>query len=192
MRDFKELLTGQGEDLFHKNMRKFGATVVESHQAFKDIKEGGNGGSADGGADEWIVAVVSDNANANPNAAMVVAMLGAPMFFPKGDALQIVAGKKDNIMYLSIITSAEAVINFYAEGGASSKSLVGAAIKRGATMNDVGDGKVRTFNNEEDYKNILLDVCLLSGYNVTMADVENSVKFLSQNELMAMMANYGA
>lgn len=47
MRDFKELLTGQGEDLFHKNMRKFGATVVESHQAFKDIKEGGNGGSAE-------------------------------------------------------------------------------------------------------------------------------------------------
>lgn len=58
MRDFKELLTGQGEDLFHKNMRKFGATVIESHQAFKDIKEGnteggGSEGSASGGGDNY-------------------------------------------------------------------------------------------------------------------------------------------
>ena len=49
MRDFKELLIGQGKDLFHKNMRKFGATVLESHQAFKDIEEGNIEGGGNGG-----------------------------------------------------------------------------------------------------------------------------------------------
>ena len=49
MRDFKRLMTEQGEDLFHKNMKRFGATVRESHKAYKDIKYGNIGGS-DGGS----------------------------------------------------------------------------------------------------------------------------------------------
>lgn len=48
MRDFKRLMTEQGEDLFHKNMRKFGATVRESHKAYKDIKYCNIGGSGSG------------------------------------------------------------------------------------------------------------------------------------------------
>ena len=149
-----------------------------------DLVGSGGGGSASG-ADEWIVAIASDNANANLDVAMVAASLGASIIFPKGDSLPIVENVDGK--FVSITTPKENLGDVY-----ESHVALGAAIKRGATMNDVGDGKVRTFNNEEDYKNILLDVCLLSGYDVTMADVENSVKFLSQNELMAIMANYGA
>ena len=142
-----------------------------------------SGGGSASGADEWIVAIGDENGN--PNVGFMVASLGFPQFFPKGDSLQIVENVDKK--FVSITTPKDDLSYVY-----QSFVTLGAAIKRGATMNDMGDGKIRTFNNEEDYKNILLDMCLSSGYDVTMADVENSVKFLSQNELMAMMANYGA
>ena len=145
----------------------------------------GNGGG--GGADEWIVAIPNQNISEELyDIAAVVQGIGSPAFFPKGSTLQIVDG---NGRYLTIITPQDDVSNILK----GSHYLCGAAIKKGATMNDIlGDGKIRTFNNEEDYKNILLELCQMSGVAVTMADIELAVKFLSQNELMGMMANYEA
>lgn len=149
---------------------------------------GGNsgGGTAPSAADEWIVAIANeDNPNVNMNIAMLVVGICNLNGFQKGDCLQIVRDSSGN-KFVSVITPLEDLSDAF-----KSYIMVGGAIRIGATMNDIGDGKVRTFNNKEDYKNILLELSLMSGYDVTIADVESAVIFLSQNELMSMMSNYG-
>lgn len=148
---------------------------------------GGGGGSVSS-ADEWIVAITNeDNPNVNMNIAILVSVICNPNFFPKGDCLQIVRDAGGN-KFISVITPLEDVTHVYND----SNVVLGGAIRIGATMNDIlGDGKVRTFNNKEDYKNVLLELSSMSISDVTMADVESAVIFLSQNELMSMMSNYG-
>lgn len=146
------------------------------------VKTNVAGSGEGGGSDEWIVAMINTEDTTIPiGVGTMIAALGGPMFFPKGNSLQIVAGMN----FISTITPMEEVSSAYKD----THAVGGAALKRGATMNDVGDGKVRTVNNEEDYKNLVFELCLLSGYDVTMADVEAGVKFFSQNELMSIIAN---
>lgn len=145
----------------------------------------GGGGSASS-ADEWIVAIANeDTSGVGVNIAFLVSGIGSLNFFKKGDCLQIVRDPSGN-KFVSVITPLEDLSD-----ALDSHFIFGGAIRKGATMNDIGDGKVRTFNDKEDYKNILLELSLMSGYDVTMADVESAVIFLSQNELMSMMSNYG-
>lgn len=146
---------------------------------------GGNSGGGDtpsgGGSQGWIIAVPKENYN-NEDVVLTNASLSLPMFFPKGDNIQIMQTNNGHNIISTPTDAPAQVIN--------SGTIVGSIVKVGAVMNDFGDGKVRQFNSVEDYKSILLELCSSSGYSVTMEDIDSSISFMSIDELFEFVA-YG-